>query len=84
MPVPTRRLDIPLSKHAVEILNPLEGGMRYTSRPDHFMNIGVAEMQGGKLVFYENSQERFLPRTKYFWNGDQGAYKMHRPGEVRS
>jgi hypothetical protein len=73
-----------LSKHAVEIANPLPGGMKYTCRPDHFVSLGVAEMQGEKLVFHEKHQERFTPRTKYFWNGDAGELKMHQPGEVRS
>jgi hypothetical protein len=84
MLVPLRPLGIPLSKHAVEIINPLPGGMRYTCKPEHFVSIGVAQMQGGKLMFHDKHQERFTPRTKYFWNGSQGALKMHKPGEVRS
>lgn len=83
-PVPIRRLDTPLSKRAIEIINPLPGGMKYTCKPEHFVQIGVAEMHEGKLLFRESHQDRFIPRSKYFWNGAQSPIKMHQPGEVRS
>lgn len=82
--LPLGLLDTPLSSDAVKIINPLPGGMRYTCRPEHFVRLGLAEMQQGKLYFLGRSDEAFIGRDKIFWNGSQGENKMHRPGEVRS
>jgi hypothetical protein len=58
--------------------------MRFTRKPEHFISLGIAEMQGERLRFHDRHQEKFVPRSKYFWNGGDGALKMHQPGEVRS
>ncbi len=74
-----------MSKFAVEIANPVPGGMRFTSRPDHFVQAGLAEMRAGKLHFYEHHQQQHVTPDRCFWNGScrrPGA--MYLPGQVRS
>jgi hypothetical protein len=74
-----------LSKAAIEILNPLPGGMRYTTRSQYFINMGIAVMCGNKLQFHEENQVRKETlRDVAFWNGSDNPNKMHKPGEVRS
>lgn len=63
----------------------MPGGMRYTSRPEKFIDMGIASMQHGKLVFVDNHQARIVHyHNMTYWNGSAHPTHMHRPGEVRS
>ena len=74
-----------MSKNATEILNPVSGGMKYTNRPQHFIDMGIAYMCGNKLAFLEEHQARqMIYRDILFWNGDADPERMYKPGEVRS
>jgi hypothetical protein len=68
----------------IQIINPLPGGMRFTSpdRAEHFCHLGMATMsQDGKLLFKESNQigmSRILSEDEEFkrnrsgvvyWNG---------------
>ncbi len=51
----------------IEILNPLPGGMRYTSveRALKFCSLGMATMSvDGRLLFTFNTQTRFIDRMR--------------------
>jgi len=75
-----------MTRHAVEIANPLPGGMEYTSpsRAQDYINMGIAYMVGNKLQFDEEHQVRKqVLRSMTFWNGSDDPRKQHRPGEVR-
>jgi hypothetical protein len=73
-----------MTQSAIEIANPLPGGMKYTSKANYYISVGIAFMDGNKLRFTETNQERKLLRDISFWNGSDNPTKMHRPGEVRS
>lgn len=77
-----------MSRLAVEIANPVPGGMRFTRRPEHFINAGLAVMDRGKLRFHETYHKEVEQiRTDsdvHYWNGSsrrKGA--MYLPGQVR-
>lgn len=77
-----------MSRLAVEIDNPVPGGMRFTRRPEHFIQAGLAEMRGHKLHFHETYHkevERIRTDSDvHYWNGSskrKGA--MYLPGQVR-
>ena len=79
----------------IEIINPIAGGMRYTSadRARSFCISGMGEMHGDRLYFYTDTQDNRSAEQEFLrnrggillWNGavrDPSA--IHGPGEVRS
>jgi hypothetical protein len=72
----------------IEIINPLPGGMRFTSpdRADHFCRLGMATMShDGRLLFKDSNQIRIANSTfndeftrnrggVLYWNGARSHY----------
>lgn len=73
----------------IEIINPIPGGLKRTSRKraGYFIERGLACMEGGKLRFFEFAQREDYrqcgARQVYFWNGSRPG-RAYSPGQVRS
>jgi hypothetical protein len=68
----------------IEILNPLPGGMKFTSseRARNFVRRGLAFFNGGRLCFYQSTQDARSEDAEFmrnrggmlFWNGARSKF----------
>ena len=61
----------------IRVINPITGQQSFTKHPEKLIRRQRAKYEGEQLIIIAKTHP-------CYWNGDQGAWKQHRPGEVRS
>jgi hypothetical protein len=69
---------------AIPIINPIDGGIKYTKSADRFIAMGLAELHPTGLYFFEHKRDTTIYNDMSYWNGSRGSNHMYLPGQVRS